>query len=44
MSQIVENWTDKAIEVYTRHRSIEGKRFPQHEVMGSINEVVHKMQ
>jgi len=44
MGERVENWTDKAIEIYSRHRSMEGNRFPQHDVMGSLNEKVHKMQ
>ena len=40
MGERVENWTDKAIELYSRHRSMEGNRFPQHEVMASLNETV----
>ena len=40
MGERVENWTDKAIEIYSRHRSMEGKRFPQHDVMASLNETV----
>merc|ERR1712142_1371071 len=44
MGERVENWTDKAIEIYSRHRSMEGKRFPQHDVMASLNETVQKMQ
>jgi hypothetical protein len=44
MDERVENWTDKAIELYSRHRTMEGNRFPQHDVMASLNEKVHKLQ
>jgi len=40
MNSLIQKWTDIAIELYSRHRTIKGDKFPQHEIMTTIYEIV----
>ena len=43
MNELIQIWTDVAIDLYGRHRSMQGDKFPQHEVMSSIYDLVLKL-
>jgi len=40
MEQRLNNWTDNAIEIYSRHRSPTDQKHPQHNVMTDLNEKI----
>ena len=43
MNELIQIWTDVAIDLYGRHRSMQGDKFAQHEVMSSIYDLVLKL-
>ena len=40
MNELTQNLTDTAIDVYSRHRSLTGEKFAQHEVMTGVYDQV----
>jgi len=43
MNELIQSWTDVAIDLYSRHRTMQGEKFAQHDVMSTIYDLVLKL-